>query len=54
MSLERSYNGIPAAEIKEFLEEKYLQYNNPSFIECDPISIPHSLPTYETGRYQDF
>jgi uncharacterized protein (TIGR02757 family) len=41
MSLNLSYNGIPSTEIKAFLEEKYLQYNNPSFIECDPISIPH-------------
>jgi len=41
MSLNQSYNGIPSIEIKAFLEEKYLQYNNPSFIECDPISIPH-------------
>jgi uncharacterized protein (TIGR02757 family) len=41
MSLKKSYNGIPATDIKAFLEEKYLQYNNPSFIECDPISIPH-------------
>jgi uncharacterized protein (TIGR02757 family) len=43
MSLKRSYNGIPACEIKLFLEEKYLQYNNPSFIVCDPISIPHGF-----------
>jgi uncharacterized protein (TIGR02757 family) len=43
MSLKQSYNGIPATEIKAFLEEKFLQYNNPSFIECDPISIPHSF-----------
>jgi uncharacterized protein (TIGR02757 family) len=41
MSPKTSYNGIPAVELKQFLEEKYLQYNNPSFIECDPISIPH-------------
>jgi len=41
MSLKESYNGVPATEIKAFLEEKYLQYNNPSFIQCDPISIPH-------------
>jgi len=41
MSFKRSYNGIPAAELKDFLEEKYLRFNNPSFIECDPISIPH-------------
>jgi uncharacterized protein (TIGR02757 family) len=41
MRIKRSYNGIPALEVKEFLEEKYLQYNNPSFIETDPVSIPH-------------
>ncbi len=27
--------------LKDFLEEKYLQYNTHSFIESDPISIPH-------------
>ena len=43
MNPELSYNGIPSAEIKEFLDEKYLQYNNPSFIESDPISIPHGF-----------
>jgi uncharacterized protein (TIGR02757 family) len=43
MSLKLSYNGIPSCEIKEFLEEKYLQYNNPSFIFSDPVSIPHSF-----------
>ena len=43
MSLKRSYNGIPAGEIKQFPEEKYLQYNNPAFIICDPVSIPHSF-----------
>lgn len=41
MSHKISYNGIPASQIKEFLEEKFLQYNNPAFIVCDPISIPH-------------
>jgi uncharacterized protein (TIGR02757 family) len=47
MSLKKSYNGISAGEIRLFLEEKYLQYNNPSFIISDPISIPHSF----TNRY---
>jgi hypothetical protein len=28
-------------EIKDFLDEKAVQYNNPSFIETDPVSIPH-------------
>jgi uncharacterized protein (TIGR02757 family) len=41
MSLNLTYKGISKAEIKAFLDEKYLQYNNPSFIECDPISIPY-------------
>jgi uncharacterized protein (TIGR02757 family) len=45
MSFRRKYNGIPAAELKEFLEEKYLRFNNPSFIENDPISIPHMFAT---------
>jgi uncharacterized protein (TIGR02757 family) len=27
--------------IKEFLDEKYHQYNSKSFIEHDPVSIPH-------------
>jgi len=28
-------------ELREFLNEKVLQYNNPNFIEHDPIQIPH-------------
>lgn len=28
-------------EIKQLLEEKYLEYCTPDFIELDPISIPH-------------
>ena len=32
---------IPFPDLKEFLEEKYHKYNNPSFIDQDPISIPH-------------
>lgn len=28
-------------EIKEFLEEKVIQYNRPAFIETDPIFVPH-------------
>jgi uncharacterized protein (TIGR02757 family) len=29
------------AELKEFLDEKAEQYNNPEFIESDPVQIPH-------------
>ena len=41
MSHNKSYNGIPFGEMKIFLDEKFKQYNNPSFIACDPISVPH-------------
>ncbi|MCF6181569.1 TIGR02757 family protein [Lutibacter sp.] len=35
------------AELKEFLDEKVLQYNNPKFIESDPIQIPHQFSLKE-------
>ncbi|MGB1042776.1 MAG: TIGR02757 family protein [Tenacibaculum sp.] len=28
-------------ELKEFLDQKVIKYNNPDFIESDPIQIPH-------------
>ena len=28
-------------ELKEFLDKKVAEYNNPSFIQADPISLPH-------------
>lgn len=34
-------------ELKEFLEEKYDQYNRLSFIETDPVSIPHQFKKKE-------
>jgi uncharacterized protein (TIGR02757 family) len=33
------------AELKEFLDEKVELYNQPAFIESDPISIPHQFST---------
>jgi len=30
-------------ELKEFLDTKVIQYNNPMFIESDPIQIPHQF-----------
>jgi len=32
---------------REFLEEKYKQYNTPKFIESDPIQIPHQFTKKE-------
>jgi uncharacterized protein (TIGR02757 family) len=34
-------------ELKEFLDEKVIQYNNFDFIESDPIQIPHSFSLKE-------
>jgi uncharacterized protein (TIGR02757 family) len=35
------------SELKEFLDFKFDQYNQPSFIETDPISIPHLFSSEE-------
>ncbi|HTA28415.1 MAG TPA: TIGR02757 family protein [Bacteroidia bacterium] len=34
-------------DLKSFLEEKYELYNRPSFIEPDPVSIPHQFTRKE-------
>lgn len=34
-------------ELKEFLNEKVVQYNSPDFIESDPIQIPHEFSLKE-------
>ena len=33
--------------IKEFLDEKEMQYNSPEFIDTDPICIPHRFKRKE-------
>lgn len=35
------------SDLKEFLDEKVALYNNPSFIESDPIQIPHQFSQKE-------
>jgi len=35
------------SEIRDLLEEKVIQYNNPKFIESDPILIPHQYTLKE-------
>ncbi|PKB44237.1 uncharacterized protein (TIGR02757 family) [Cellulophaga sp. RHA19] len=35
------------AELKEFLDVKVVQYNNPDFIESDPLQIPHRFTKKE-------
>lgn len=34
-------------ELKELLEEKYSRYNQPAFVETDPLSIPHHFSRKE-------
>ena len=54
MSSKRSYNGIPFREMKEFLDEKADLYNRPSFIENDPVSIPHRYSRKEDIEISGF
>ncbi len=41
-------------EIKEFLDEKVIQYNQPFFIDNDPISIPHRYSRKEDIEVSGF
>lgn len=40
--------------LKGFLDEKVNKYNNPSFIESDPISIPHQFSSKEDIEISGF
>ena len=41
-------------ELKDFLEAKVIQYNNPKFLETDPIQIPHQFNTKEDIEISGF
>ncbi len=41
-------------QLKQLLEEKYLQYNTPAFIETDPIQIPHLFSRKEDIEISGF
>lgn len=41
-------------ELKDLLEELYLRYDSPDFIEPDPISIPHSFSSQEDCEVSGF
>lgn len=45
MNRKTTYNGLSFCELKQFLDEKHDQYNNPLFIDTDPVSIPHRFNT---------
>lgn len=42
------------AELKDFLDSKVEQYNNPKFIESDPIQIPHQFTLKEDIEISGF
>ncbi len=42
------------SELKEFLDNKVIQYNNPKFIESDPIQIPHQFTKKEDIEISGF
>lgn len=42
------------SELKTFLDEKVIQYNNPMFIESDPIQIPHLFKLKEDIEISGF
>ncbi len=39
--------GMNKNELKSFLDEKYIQFNNFHFIEDDPVRIPHDYTKFE-------
>jgi uncharacterized protein (TIGR02757 family) len=41
-------------ELKDFLDEMVVKYNNPQFIESDPISIPHQYELKEDIEISGF
>lgn len=47
MKAELFSNGMDASAMKIYLDTLAERYNNPSFIACDPISIPHRF----TGKH---
>ena len=45
---------LSRSELKDFLEEKADQYNNPSFIASDPVSVPHLFSRKEDIEISGF
>ncbi|MUP45831.1 TIGR02757 family protein [Gramella sp. BOM4] len=42
------------AELKEFLDQKVIQYNTPEFIDSDPVQIPHLFQKKEDIEISGF
>ena len=45
---------IDQDQLKEFLDDKVVLYNNPKFIESDPIQIPHQFSSKEDIEISGF
>jgi uncharacterized protein (TIGR02757 family) len=48
------HDTMNATELKLFLDEKAAQYNNPNFIETDPVQIPHLFSLKEDAEIAGF
>ncbi|MBS5979859.1 MAG: DUF2400 family protein, partial [Dysgonomonas mossii] len=46
--------GINIFDLKNFLDQKVEQYNTPTFIDNDPISIPHSFTSKQDKEIMGF
>jgi hypothetical protein len=47
-------NSLNKSDLKDFLDSKVVQYNNPKFIESDPIQIPHRYQLKEDIEISSF
>lgn len=47
-------NRLKILDLKDFLDEKVVTYNNPKFIESDPIQIPHNFSKKEDIEISGF
>lgn len=45
---------MTTTELRDFLNEKVVQYNNPKFIETDPIQVPHQFSKKEDIEISGF
>ena len=52
--MERYYNDMSHEEMYELLESLHDKFNNESFIEADPISVPHSFSRAEDREIAGF
>jgi len=52
--MEKSFEHLDRAELGELLERLHDKYNNPDFIESDPISVPHSFSSRDDREVAGF